>query len=404
MKIKKYVSSDMRQALRAIRDEQGPDAVILSNRTLPEGVEITVAIDYEADAWASSGERAITGGTPAVSRATPGDGVQGFREMLAQRESTPGSAPLASDSAVNAELRTLRRMLETQLAALAWNDLTRRSPIATELLRELTEIGFARDVAARVADALPTGIDFMSARRLAIARLADELSTTGDRWLDYGGIVSFVGPTGAGKSTAIAKLAARWVMRHGPKDLALIGADSVRVGAAEEIGHLGRLLGVATYTLDDLSDLPALLQRVARQRLVLIDTVGLSGRDDRTLRALRALRAASPQMEVAVTLAASMQTGVVEECLERYRDGGTSSCVITKLDECTSLGGLLSAVIRANVAVSYISEGQRIPDDLRVARALDLVSTSVLLAEKHGAAADDDMLTRRFSGVIHAQA
>jgi len=405
MKIKKYVSSDMRQALRAIREEQGPDAVILSNRTLPDGVEITVAIDYEADAWAASAERSSSGASaPAVNHKGRSDGVQGFRELLAQRETTPAAASSTSDAAVNAELRTLRRMLETQLAALAWNDLTRRSPIATELLRELTEIGFARDVAARVADALPTGIDFMSARRLAIARLADELTTTGDRWLDYGGVVSFVGPTGAGKSTAIAKLAARWVMRHGPKDLALIGADSVRVGAADEMGHLGRLLGVATYTVDHLDELPALLQRVSRQRLVLIDTVGLSARDERTAGALRALRAASPQMEIAITLAASMQTGVVEECLERYRDGGASSCVVTKLDECASLGGLLSAVIRAQIAVSYISEGQRIPDDLRVARALDLVSTSVLLAEKHGAAADDDMLTRRFSGVIHAQA
>lgn len=401
MKIKKYVSSDMRQALRAIREEQGPDAVILSNRTLPDGVEITVAIDYEAEAWAGSSPAAPLKRTaPAESSS---DGVQGFRDLLAQREAGSFAASAAPD-AVNAELRTLRRMLETQLAALAWNDLTRRSPIATELLRELTEIGFARDVAARVADALPSGIDFMAARRLAIARLADELATTGDRWLDYGGIVSFVGPTGAGKSTAIAKLAARWVMRHGPKDLALIGADPVRVGAADEIGHLGRLLGVATYSVDRLEELPALLQRVSRQRLVLIDTVGLSARDERAAGALRVLRAASPQMEIAITLAASMQTGVVEECLERYRDGGASSCVVTKLDECASLGGLLSAVIRARVPVSYISEGQRIPDDLRVARALDLVSTSVLLAEKHGAAADDDMLTRRFSGVIHAQA
>jgi flagellar biosynthesis protein FlhF len=283
MKIKKYVSSDMRQAMRAIREEQGPDAVILSNRTLPNGVEITVAIDYEADAWASSPERSASGGgTAAALHASRSDGVQGFRELLAQREAAPAAASPAADTAVNAELRTLRRMLETQLAALAWNDLTRRSPLATELLRELTEIGFARDVAARVADALPTGIDFMSARRLAIARLADELTTTGDRWLDYGGTVAFVGPTGAGKSTAIAKLAARWVMRHGPKDLALIGADSVRVGAADEMAHLGRLLGVATYTVDHLDELPALLERVSRQRLVLIDTVGLSARDERT--------------------------------------------------------------------------------------------------------------------------
>ena len=91
--------------------------------------------------------------------------------------------------AVNGELKTLRRMLETQLAALAWNDLTRRAPLATELLRELTEIGFAADVAAQVADQLPPALDFTGARRLAIARLADRVAVTGDRWCEHGGIV-----------------------------------------------------------------------------------------------------------------------------------------------------------------------------------------------------------------------
>ena len=112
MKIKKYVSSDMRQALRASREEQGPDAVILSNRTLPDGVEITVAIDYEADAWAASAERSSSGASaPAVNHKGRSDGVQGFRELLAQRETTPAAASATSDAACNAELRTLGRML-----------------------------------------------------------------------------------------------------------------------------------------------------------------------------------------------------------------------------------------------------------------------------------------------------
>jgi flagellar biosynthesis protein FlhF len=193
MKIKKYVSSDMRQAMRAIREEQGPDAVILSNRTLPDGVEITVAIDYEADAWASSPERSCVGrparcrasrepkrrraGLPRAARTT------GSRHRQQRRSAAPmhGRQCRTAHAEANAGDTAGCARVERPHASF--------SPIATELLRELTEIGFARDVAARVADALPTGIDFMSARRLAIARLADELTTTGDRWLDYGGTV-----------------------------------------------------------------------------------------------------------------------------------------------------------------------------------------------------------------------
>lgn len=399
MKIKKYVAPDMRQALRAIREEQGADAVILSNRTLADGVEISVAIDYDADT-APAATPAPRSGENSTSR----DGLRGFRELIARREAVQAAPAAAAEGAVSEELRTLRRMLETQLAALAWNDLTRRAPLAAELLRELSDIGFTADIAARVADALPAGVDFTAARRLAIARIADEIMTTGDRWADFGGVIAFVGPPGAGKSSAIAKLAARWVLRHGNRDLVLIGADVERVGALEEMAHLGRLLGARCYNVGTLDELPDLLARVTTSRLVLIDTTGVGARDARLLQTVDALRQASPTLEIALTLSASTQAGTVEEAIAALGGERIGACVLTKLDEAASLGGALSALIRARLPVAYVSEGRRVPDDLRVARSLDLVSTAVLLAEKLGAAADEDLLTRRFHGVAHVGA
>lgn len=392
MQIKKYFAADMRQALRIIRDEQGPDAVILSNRTLPDGVEISVAVDYDSE--------------PSVPRygasaAPEGPGkpseLQGFRELLARREAAQ-AASTASDGYVNEELRTLRRMLETQLAALAWNDMTRRAPLATELMRELADFGFTPDIAARIGDALPPGVDFTSARRLAIVRLADEIRTTGDRWTDFGGTVAFVGPPGGGKSSTLAKLAARWVLHHGNSDLVLISADAERIGSIEETAHFGRLLGVRTYNVDTLEELPELLGRVSTARLILIDTTGAGTRDARLLETVRALRRASPTMELALTLSASTQAGVFEETISALREEQIAGCVLTKLDEAATLGGALSALIRARLPVAYVSEGRRMPDDLRVARGLDLVSTAVLLAERLGAAADEELLVRRFGG------
>lgn len=399
MQIKKYFAADMRQALRAIREEQGPDAVILANRTLADGVEISVAVDYDAD----TPQPDAAASRPAEDVAAR-SGLQGFRELLARREAAQAASVAATDGPVNEELRTLRRMLETQLAALAWNELTRRAPLAAELLRELSDIGFAADVAARVADALPPGIDFTAARRLAIARIADEIVTTGDRWAEFGGVVAFVGPPGAGKSSAVAKLAARWVLRHGNRDLVLIGADVDRVGSIEEMAHLGRLLGARTYDVGALEELPELLARVATARLVLIDTTGAGVRDARLTGTVRALRAASATLEIALTMSASTQAGAVEETLAALGGERIAACVLTKIDEAASLGGALSALMRARLPVAYVSEGRRVPDDLRVARSLDLVSTAVLLAEKLGAAADEDLLIRRFHGVANARA
>jgi flagellar biosynthesis protein FlhF len=394
MKLKKYSASDMRQALRMVREEQGPDAVIVSNRSVGDRVEITVAIDFEPEPQPVA--RPLTASTSA-------SGLQGFRDLLERQQGVDESPDGASGERVNEELRTLRRMLETQLAALAWNDLTRRAPLATELLRELTEIGFTRDVAAQVADALPPSVDFQAARRLAIARLSDQLQTTGDRWADYGGIVAFVGPPGSGKSSAVAKLAARWVMRHGNAELVLIGADRERLGAADEISQLGRLLGVRSYLCDAPDQLPELLARCARARLILIDTAGAGAREAQLASLSEGLVAAHPELELAITVSACMQSGAIEQVLDVLRHGTRRSCVFTHLDECASLGGALSAVIRARLPVAYVCEGRRIPDDLRVARALDLVSTAVLLAEKLGATADEDLLTRRFHGVVNGR-
>ncbi len=382
MQIKRYTAPDMRNALRLVREEQGPDAVILSSRKLDGQVEVTIAIDpAELDA-------ALAQADVAPSR--------GFEALVA------APAPPRPDDALNEELRNLRRMLEKQLAALAWNDLTRREPVAAELLRELTEFGFSRELSAHVVDGLGSSLDYSGARRLAIARLADRVAVLGDRWTEFGGRVALVGPSAAGKTSAIARLAARWVMRHGPSQVALVCADEQRLGAREDLARIGRLLGVATFAVDSLDQLPALLERLEDRRLVLVDTAGRGPRDAGLDAQLAALRAVPGGIETAVVLPATTQAGAFEEAVSRYAQAAPAACILTRTDECASLGGALSALIQAQIPVAYVSDGPRIPDDLRPARALDLVCLAVQLAERSGATADEDMLARRFGGRIHA--
>jgi len=396
MKMKRYTAPEMRQALKMVRDEQGADAVILASRRVDGRVEITVAVDDDALDGITV---APLSDVPAATTAAFNQGAAGgsFESLLAARGAAPVATSSAGDS-VNGELKTLRRMLETQLAALAWNDLTRRAPLATELLREMSEIGFTADIAGQIADALPTSLDFTGARRLAIARLADRLQVTGDRWCEHGGVVALVGSAGVGKSAAVARLAARWVMRHGAQDLVLVCADAQRPGAHEQTARLGRLLGSATFRVDDLAELPALLDRLSSRRLVLIDTAGVGLRDAGFEPLMTGLRAVRARLEIALALSAASQAGTLAETAARFAPLQPNACVLTRLDECASLGGALSVLMRVKLPVSYISEGPGIPDDLRPGRALDLVCLAVQLAERNGAVADEDLLARRFGG------
>jgi flagellar biosynthesis protein FlhF len=447
MKIKHYRAVDMRTALRQVRDAQGPDAVILSSRRVQGGVEVVAAVDYDGEDAATEqladsnlvdtygAERRQAQVQSDVSQTAPARAAQHDPALFGSASKSPPQqqvrAPatragsndrqryaveaepardmdlsqidlIDANSDVNEELRTLRRMLETQLATLAWNDLSRRSPIQTELLKQLTQLGLAQELATEIVTQMPTRLELAEANRLALALLARKIETTGERWMDGGGVVALVGATGVGKTTLIAKLAARWVMRHGTRDIALISTDCVRIGAQEQTQTLGRLLGVPAYAIDGAAELANVLDHLSDKRLVLIDTAGLSPRDPRLEQELTLLAAASKRMETTLVLSAASQAGAIEEAVQRFALARPTTCVLTKLDEATSLGGAVSTVIRARLPVTYVSEGQRVPEDLAPARAHQLIARAVDLSRKSGASADEDLLRRRFGTVAHA--
>jgi flagellar biosynthesis protein FlhF len=439
MKLKHYRAADMRQALRQVREAQGPDAVILSSRRINGGVEVVAAIDFDGDDGRvdTYGQESYAG----TARARRADSLPGYsgadtdepdyasvpsfaedlevrRTLTASSQSAPATrftqyeeppaprmpANEGRDAAMSEELRTLRQMLETQLATLAWNDLSRRSPLQTELLKQLTELGLAADLSGELVAQMPSKFEMAEAHRMALAQLARRINVVEERWLDKGGIVAMVGPTGVGKTTLIAKLAARWVMRHGARSLALISADSIRIGAQDQVHTLGRLLGAPAYGIDGVHELPELLDRLADRRLILIDTAGLSQRDTRLASELATLSSANTQLEVTLVLSAAAQAGAIEEAVTRFAPARPGSCVLTKLDEATSLGGAMSMLIRTGLPVAYLSDGQRVPEDLSAARAHQIIARAVELSKKAGAMADEDLLQRRFGAVARVLA
>jgi flagellar biosynthesis protein FlhF len=440
MRIQRFIAKDMRTALAQVRDGLGPDAVILSSGRIGSEVEVVAAMDMEVGRMAEAAlaaapaksaihpsfarhpdsvearvERAVRGqpvelapAATASAKAPARRASSQISEALAPVIATPAppvaaAVPNASGDAALAEMKDIRRMLEAQLATLAWNDMTRRSPIQAAMLKELAQLGITQDLSNSLIGKIPRELRFSAARRFALATVARTLQVTGDRWLEKGGTVAFAGPAGAGKTTLLAKLAARWVLRHGPRRVAIVSADSVRIGAHEQMHMLGRLLGVTTHNVYDVAELPELLYELRGCQFIMIDTAGTSPRDSELARRLRLLNNLQACIETSLVLPASTQAGAIDEVVQRFALAKPSSCVLTKVDEAVSLGGVLSALIRHKLPAAYISDGQRVPEDLSPARSHVLVSRAVEIASHNGAVADDEVMQRRMTGGGHGR-
>jgi flagellar biosynthesis protein FlhF len=434
MRIQRYIAKDMRTALAQVREALGPDAVILSSGRIGDEVEVVAAMDMEVARAVESAPPATRiherdtfrrPEAPATATATAAAEPR-HAELLKHRRSSsqiseslapviqvplapvapaaPAAAPQsAGQETLVGEMKDMRRMLEAQLATLAWNDLSRRSPVQAAMLKELAQLGITQDLANSLVRKLPAELSFSAARRFALATVARTIQVTGDRWLEQGGIVAFAGPAGAGKTTLLAKLAARWVLRHGPRRVAIISADAVRIGAHEQMHMLGRLLGVTTHNVFDVAELPELLYELRGCQFIMIDTAGASPRDPELARRLRLLNQMQASIETSLVLPASTQAGAIDEVVQRFALAKPSSCVITKVDEAVSLGGVLSALVRHKLPAAYMSDGQRVPEDLSPARAHVLVSRAVEIASHNGSTADDEVMQRRMSGVRNAR-
>lgn len=390
MKMQRYLAPDMRQALVRVRAELGPAAVILGSRRVAEGVEVTAAIDFDVeDRWPPLG-RTAPPPVPPLDVREPVEAEAPQLEMPPERDD------------LGAEVRRLRELLETQLAALAWNDFTRREPHKARVLEELTRIGIARDVALGIVGQLPPDFDAAQSGRLPLALLSRGIPAAASESTVSPGTLALVGPNGAGKTTTLAKLATRWVLERGPRELTLVSADGDRLGSHEQLQALGRLLGVPTHAVDGPEALQRLLRRVAGRGLVLVDTPGIAPRSDRVESELLPLLAPGSGIEVALVMSASAQAETLERALQRYRVLAPANCVLTRLDEAASLGPALSMLLRSRLPVAWLCHGPRIPDDIERARPHQLVARAVKLAARSASGPDADQLASHFKGALHA--
>lgn len=427
MNIRRFFGKNSRDALSIVRKELGDDAVILSNRAVHGGNEIMAFREEDMDAY--------------VNNEAPANHVQEFNYAQTESRNEPTTllsllnknnrvqtpevpAPkvehivkenrLASDlntpkvdieaapqleatstkkhareqSATNqqmafmlSEMRNMRNVIESQLTAISWGNIQQREPVKSEVLSTLLAAGFSPALSRYLAEKLPENLDSKKATAWVKYILGRNLNTIENETevLDQGGVFALIGPTGVGKTTTTAKLAARYVMKHGTQNLGLITTDAYRVGGHEQLRIYGKILGVMVHAVKDEADLKIALNELKNKHTILIDTVGVSQRDRMVTEQIAMLSSTQTPIKKLLCLNATNTGETLTDVIQAYKGKGLDGCIITKLDEAATIGSALDVIIREKLKLFYTANGQRVPEDIHVANKLDLIQLALNL-------------------------
>ncbi|MAK71588.1 MAG: flagellar biosynthesis protein FlhF [Idiomarinaceae bacterium] len=442
MKIKRFFAEDMRRALQQVKETLGPDAVIMSNKKVNGGIEIVAAVDPDAQQPAeeataqqeptpansltellqrqsasAEGTSAPVGATASAEGTSPtAAAAEGTQQTAAPQAQTAApqaqtARPQADTAApqahpahaqrddeipehvtggsaaeiaeLKAQIRGIKDLLQHQLSGLMKQEVEREEPIRAMLTKRLMGMGLSERIADQIACFIPEGGDDDDSWEQCLQLLEGQLNTTADDILTRGGAVALVGPTGVGKTTTIAKLAARYAQRHGADNVALITTDTFRIGASEQLQTYGRIIGCPVKVANNAKELADAMLTLRDKSLILIDTAGMGQRDKRLNDQLATLLHNNRlRIRPYLVLSATSQTQVLNDAVKQFKTLPLSGCIFTKLDECLSLGESISVAIEHGMAVSYLTNGQQVPEDMKVADAHYLVSEAERLYDK----------------------
>ena len=329
----------------------------------------------QAEASPASAEGAFEG-LPANAAAVVTEAIRARMEQV------------VNDTVMN-ELSSMRSMMEEQFSGLLWGDRQRRMPSNAALTKHLFAAGFSAQLVRMIVDNLPEMENAEHALEWVQQVLESNLPVMAseDALMERGGVFALMGPTGVGKTTTTAKLAARCVMRFGASKVALLTTDSYRIGGHEQLRIFGKILGVSVHAVKDSADLQLALSELRNKHIVLIDTIGMSQRDRLVSDQIAMLSRAGQPVQRLLLLNATSHGDTLNEVVQAYQRGPDqqplAGCILTKLDEATNLGGVLDTVIRYKLPVHYVSTGQKVPENLYVATKRFLLKSAFCIPRDH---------------------
>jgi flagellar biosynthesis protein FlhF len=371
MKIKQYQEPDMRSAMRRVREEMGPEAVIISTRKVGGEVEVLAALDYDNE-LATRLQKNLPGATNTRE------------QIVVEPEPARAADSIAPGiGAMQNELARLRGLLEGELSELAWREQGRRVPGQGLLQKQLESLDLSRELCKQLLQAAPASDDPQRLWQQVLGALSSRIEICQQDILGSGGTIAMIGPTGVGKTTTVAKLAARFALRHGRNQVALITTDRFRVGAQEQLYTFGSILGVPVQAATTPGDLSRAVRNLSDRKLILIDTAGMSQRDMGLTDQFAALASTGADIKNYLVLSAIAQQRVVTETIEAFSHIGLAGAIVTKIDEAVSLGPIISALCQNQLALAFVGNGQRVPEDMLPARGESLVQEAVKLAQTY---------------------
>jgi len=306
----------------------------------------------------------------------------GAEQLTPRRAETPAAttptlAAGAGQQHLMKELQSMRDLIEDRFNTLAWLGHAKQNPIQSQLMLKLIRAGYSPALSRALLEHLPEQLGAQEAVRWLMEVLERNLRTDAQQAPIYeqGGIYAMVGATGVGKTTTAAKLAALCARVHGPGSVGLITLDTYRVGAHEQLRSYGRMLGVVAHLAHDRAALQDLLGLLAGKKMVLIDTTGVAPRDPRRRELLDVLDL--PEVQRLLVLNASSHGDTLDDVLGAFKTSGAQQAILSKVDEAVKLGPALDALIRHQMELRGVTNGQRVPEDWESADAHRLVATSM---------------------------
>jgi flagellar biosynthesis protein FlhF len=415
MKIRRFFATNSREALKLVRQELGADAVIISNNSVEGGNEILAVAGNEMASMITPAA------TPTPSRNSLAQApTKSANEIKAQevfsilsnkaessqkpataaKNTLPTPASSAAEnmqiSQVMEQMRQMQSNFESRFNELSWRETQRSEPGKKEVFKAMMSAGFGAQLSRHLSDRLP--VDCSSNKLMSWLKnaISHNLPAHTDEaaLLDQGGIFAFIGPTGVGKTTTVAKIAARYVMKHGTGKLALITTDSYRIGGHDQLRSYGKILGVMVHAVKDEADLKLALAEFKDKHTILIDTAGVSQRHQMVDEQNNMLRNASSNIQKILCLNASCHLDTLSDVAQAYGKTGLSGCIITKADETMSFGGVLDVVIKDQIKVYYVTNGQSVPDDIHLLNKTWLMHRTFeknKAVDEHSILSDDEL-------------
>ncbi|PLA74996.1 flagellar biosynthesis protein FlhF [Hydrogenovibrio sp. SC-1] len=373
MKLKRYLAPNMRKAMTLVRDELGDDAVIMSTRNTQDGVEVVAAIDPEAQQFKEAPQKAVSHSSYVSS------------ELHSGAQEMPSNGEMAK---MADELKAVKQLLENQLSGLAWNQTENQDPNKIALIKRLVKMGVGWDLAQRLVSKVDAKND--QAWREILAQIELMVPIDDKDIIESGGTIALVGPTGVGKTTTIAKIASRFVMRNSPNQIALVTTDCYKIGAQAQLKTFAELMGVPVHVVSSDGEMLSLLSALASKKLILIDTAGISQKDIRLTQQLTKQRVGTTHIRNYLVISAATQLGVMNDIVKSFSEVGLKGCILTKVDEALQLGNVLTVLIEHQLSLSYLSGGQRVPEDLEPVKVRDLLDKALLLGQQTMSEHHDD--------------